>query len=73
LNRKSLIFTGIGFEAIGLIIGFVMIGRWLDNTYSWGGMGTAAGGVIAMVVWLTHVLILLKQLAKADKSSHTDN
>jgi hypothetical protein len=69
VNKKALVFTGIGFECIGLIVAFVMVGEWLDKKFGWGGLGAGIGGMLGFFAWFIHVLILLKQFNKEEEAN----
>ena len=73
MNKKMAIFTAMGFEAFGLIVAFVLIGKWCDENFGWKGMGVSFGGIFAIFAWVAHVLFMVKQLAKEQESSHTDS
>lgn len=72
MNRKAAIFMAMGFEALGLILACVYIGRWLDEKYGWNGIATATGGIVALIGWVTHILVVVRELAKSEESGHTD-
>ncbi|MCM2280518.1 MAG: AtpZ/AtpI family protein [Bdellovibrionaceae bacterium] len=72
MDRKFAVFTAMGFEIVGLVVAFVFIGRWVDEKFGWNGLGTAAGVGIALVGWLTHLLVLAKQIEKADVETTTE-
>ena len=63
MNRKLAILTAMGFEAFGLVAVLVLIGRAIDKAYHINGLATAAGGIIAVIAWLTHILLVVKKLA----------
>lgn len=72
MNRKGAIFMAMGFEAVGLILAFVYVGRWIDGRFGWNGVATAMGGIFAVIGWVTHILVVVRELAKSEESGHTD-
>lgn len=63
-QKSYLVFVGMGFELVGLIIACLFIGQWVDNTYGTKGLGVAGFSVLALVGWLVHLIQLLKQVEK---------
>jgi len=64
MDRKTAVLMAMGFEMVGLVGVLSFIGRWFDNTYSWGGLGTAGGAVIGVIAWMIHLFVLLKSFEK---------
>lgn len=62
MDRQYVVFLGLGFEILGLVVSMVYIGSLVDEHYHWEGMGVAAGAVLAMVAWLVHVIVILRRL-----------
>lgn len=69
MDRKWAIFTAMGFEIVGLVLAFVFVGRWMDEKFGWDGLGTTVGVLVALVGWITHLLILAKQIEKSEASN----
>lgn len=66
--RKSmLVFVGMGFELVGLIVACLFIGQWIDQNYGTKGLGIAGFSILALVGWLVHLIQLLKQVEKEDE------
>ena len=72
MDSKSAIFIGMGFECVAVVVGFIYAGKWLDTQFGWGGLGVALGAFVGLFSWITHVLLLVRALAKKDNKSHTD-
>ena len=68
MNPKAFIFIGMGFELVAAVLGFLWLGEKLDHNFGWKGMGAALGIVLAMIGWITHLLIVVRSLAKDGKS-----
>lgn len=64
MDRKILIFMSIGFECVLLVGGFILLGRWLEEKYGWGNLGTAMGALLGVTAWIIHLIALFKQLNK---------
>ena len=62
LKVKLLAATGLGMELLGLVAVFFYAGRYLDGRFEWPGYGVTIGGMIALVVWLTHVVRIIQGL-----------
>ena len=64
INKSSplAVFTGIGFEIVVLILVAVWCGGHLDRHFELSGVGTVLMIILAMVIWMTHVFVLLKKL-----------
>ncbi|MEI7972791.1 MAG: hypothetical protein WCH11_00320 [Bdellovibrio sp.] len=60
--NRWLVFTGIGFELIGLIVLGVWIGKELENIKPFGGLWVAICILTAFVLWFIHLLVLLKRV-----------
>ena len=61
MKSKGLIFTGMGFELVGVVLAGLYIGQKLDEVYGWGGLGVAGMIFLATGGWIYHLIILLKR------------
>lgn len=61
-----LVFAGMGFELVGLIVACLFIGQWFDEKYGTKGLGVAGFSILALVGWLVHLIQLLKSTEKED-------
>lgn len=73
MNSKAYVFIGMGFELIGAVLVLLWLGGIVDHEYGWKGFGSVAGIVIALVAWITHLLIVVRKLASEEKSRQVDN
>ena len=64
MKNKGIIFAGIGFELVGLILGAVYIGGILDEKLKLNGLGISAAIILVFASWLWHLIILLKKFSK---------
>jgi len=69
VKSKYLVFAGMGFELVGLILGSAYLGHLMDETYHLQGLGVVGLSVIGLGGWLTHVILLSKKLEKEDERS----
>ena len=73
MEKRGAVFIAMGFEAVGLVTVCVLIGRWLDDRYGWTGLGAAAGAIIGVVGWMTHLIVALRQLSNDSENSEGEN
>jgi hypothetical protein len=66
-SRKLAVFMAMGFECVGLVTAAVLLGRYCDNQYGWKGLGAAAGAIVGVVGWVTHLIVVLKSAASDSK------
>jgi hypothetical protein len=65
-HNKSLLFAGIGIEALVAVMAGYWLGKKFDQYLGSRNLGPAVGCVIMMVAWFVHVLALLKKIDKED-------
>lgn len=61
-KSKYVVFIAIGFELVGLVLAGLLFGQSIDATYNLEGIATTAGILLALVVWIVHLLVLIKNL-----------
>lgn len=71
MNRTYALLVALAFECVGVVTALVLIGRYFDSKYGWSGMGAAAGAIIGVIGWVTHLIVVLRQLAKEEESGDT--
>lgn len=71
MNRTYALLVALAFECVGLVTVLVLAGRYFDEQYGWGGKGAAAGAVIGVIGWVTHLIVVLRQLAKEEENGDT--
>lgn len=71
MNKQGIIFVGIGFELVGLILAAVYIGQAIDRYMGWTGIAMAALMMISLAGWITHIVILLNRQEKQE-NEHQD-
>lgn len=62
--NKYIIFAGIGFELIGLIIGSVFFGEYLETKWSTRGLWVAGLILLSLVGWMIHLIYMLKSVKR---------
>ncbi len=67
MMKRGLIFMGMGFELLGLILGALFLGQAVDKYFGWNGYGIATFVVVVMISWMYHLIVLLRQfMVKVD-------
>ena len=61
--NKYILFIGIGFELIGLIVVAIYASAWLEERYPSKGTITAGMILLALVGWFIHIFVLLKKVS----------
>ena len=72
MDRKATVFAAMGFECVGLVTACVLIGRYFDQNYGWGGLGAGLGAFVGVMGWVTHLLVVIRSLAKPSEPSDTE-
>jgi hypothetical protein len=58
---KSMIFMGMGIEAVVAVLGGFWIGLQLDGYLGKRGIGPAIGSILMLVGWFVHLLQVMKR------------
>jgi hypothetical protein len=64
MNNKWMVFVGVGFEAVGVVLASVWLGQWLDTTYNFKGLFTIVFCFVGLGGWFAHIVFLIKKLNK---------
>lgn len=67
--RRGMVFMGLSFELVGLILGCLYIGSLIDKELGWSGYATAGLAVLGMAGWLIHLVSLLKKFSSEDTTN----
>ena len=59
-KREYIIFLALVFELVGLVVGLVYAGYQFDRHYGYRGVGITAGAVLAIVIWVFHLVKAFK-------------
>jgi len=62
--KKYIIFAGIGFELVGIMMAAIYLGQIIDQSYQTKGLALVALMFIGLASWLIHVIVLLKKIEK---------
>ena len=58
---KSMIFMGMGIEAVVAVLGGFWVGLQLDGHLGKRGIGPAIGSILMLVGWFVHLLQVMKR------------
>ena len=72
MMKKGVVFMGMGFELLGLILGALFLGQTIDKHFGWPGYGVAIMVVVVMVSWMYHLIVLLKRFMDEDSPDDTN-
>ena len=61
MNRQYAIYMGLCLELVGLVLVLIFIGKEIDTRYNSKGFGIIGGAVLAMVIWIYHLMVFLKK------------
>jgi F0F1-type ATP synthase assembly protein I len=61
-KRQLTVFSGLGFEVIGLMLGSVFMGRQIDDYLDTGGLAIVILIILSFIVWLMHVIHMAKKV-----------
>lgn len=67
--NKYLVFAGIGFELVGLIIVSVYLGEYLETKTPTKGLWVAGFILLSLVGWMVHLVSMLKNIQKEKPES----
>lgn len=62
--NRYLVFMGLGFELVGLIIGGIYLGQLLDAHFGTRGIMVLVILASCLVSWFIHLVFLLKRVEK---------
>lgn len=62
--NKYIVFSALGFELVGIMIGCLLLGQWLDHRYETKGLAMIGLSILGLAGWLIHVIQLAKSLDK---------
>ncbi|NUM59563.1 MAG: AtpZ/AtpI family protein [Bdellovibrionaceae bacterium] len=63
--NKYVLFIGIGFELIGLIVVSLLVSNYFEEKYQTKGTLTSVVILIALIGWFIHIYFLLSKVNKA--------
>lgn len=65
MSRKYVVFMGLGVEITGLIIAGIWLGKSFDEAYGYRGFGITTGCLLALGIWIYHIILVSKALQSA--------
>lgn len=65
-NNKGMVFMGMGFELVILILAAAYFGDMIDKHYGWKGYAAATFILLFLCSWFYHLLVLLKKVNEDD-------
>ena len=66
MNNKGLVFIGIGFELMGIVLAALIIGEKLDKYYGKNGVFVIIFLICGFISWTFHFVFLLKRMMNDD-------
>jgi uncharacterized membrane protein len=72
VNSKLGAALGLGMELVGMVGILIYAGRYFDTKYTWPGYGVAGGGLLAVIVWLVHVIFVIRSIDEVGSSKKPD-
>lgn len=70
--NKGLVFLGMGFELLGLILGGLYVGQTIDKVMKWPGYGVALMVICGLISWLIHLIFMLKKFMRDTQDDQAD-
>jgi|GEM_PF-1178206 len=64
----SMVFMGMGFELVIMVLGGAYMGQYIDKYFGWAGYATAGLILVFLASWFYHLLFMLKKIQGNDKS-----
>ena len=64
MNRQYAVYMGLCLELVGLVLVLLFVGREIDNKFQWHGLGIVGGAVLAMIIWVYHLILIMKKEEK---------
>ncbi len=73
MMKRGIVFMGLGFELLGLILGALFLGQTIDDLYHLNGYGVAVLVIVVMLSWMYHLFILLKRFMREAENERDRN
>lgn len=67
MNRKGMVFAGMGFELLGLVVAGLYMGRAIDQEMGWPGYALAGLVMVALLGWCFHIYWLLERFERDEE------
>lgn len=66
--KKYIVFAGMGFELVGIMMASIYLGDIIDKNYQTKGLGMAGLMFLGLASWLTHVIVLARRFEKENSN-----
>jgi F0F1-type ATP synthase assembly protein I len=64
-----MVFMGMGFELVVLILAGAYAGDMIDKHFGWKGYASAALIVLFLISWFYHLMVLLKKVNEDEEKN----
>lgn len=65
MKNKYIVFVGIGFELVGIMVACLYVGKALDEHYGLQGLGMAGISMAGLAGWIVHIVMLTKAMDRS--------
>lgn len=69
-KQQLAVFSGLGFEIVGMMIGSVVVGKVIDSYLQTKGISVVIMIILSLMVWLYHVIYMWEKMKKDNE--HVD-
>ncbi len=63
-DKSGLVFIGVGFELLAMVLGGLYVGEHVDKYFNLGGKGTITVVFCCLASWCIHFIYLIKKFMK---------
>lgn len=67
MKNRYIIFSALGIELVGIILGCLYLGQLVDQKYNLGGLGIAIIPMLGLAGWLFQVVKLAQRIEHQNK------
>lgn len=68
---QSMVFMGMGFELVFMVLGGAYLGQFIDKYFGWAGYATAGLILVFLGTWFYHLIFMLKRISESDSSDES--
>ena len=72
MNTKYLVFMGMGFELIGIILSSLYLGQIIDEHFGLSGLSMVGLSMAGLAGWIYHLVLLVNRVEANDPSVAKD-
>ncbi len=66
MNKKYLVFTGLGFELLGFVLSGLYVGSVLDRTLGTEDLWKGIIVISFIVVWFAHFFLMVRKILREE-------